>query len=161
MAAGALPRAEGHRPGYAGSAPPTSGEYECGRVLGSEGRPPASSGGSGGGPAQPEALPSPEPPPGYAGVQLPIGRRYDGAPPQIMAKAREITYGAPSGPAASGADDAMVVGYMPVRYSEKYGYWMDERAGLGNLDVRVKKYRGGQGSGSAARHRFLWKLFIV
>jgi len=92
---------------------------------------------------------------------LPIGRRYDGAPPQIMAKAREITYGAPSGPAASGADDAMVVGYMPVRYSEKYGYWMDERAGLGNLDVRVKKYRGGQGSGSAARHRFLWKLFIV
>ena len=51
-------------------------------------------------------------------------------------------------------DEAEVVGYMPIRHSAKFGYFLDERGGLGDIDVRVKKTRGCQGSGSAARYRF-------
>ena len=45
--------------------------------------------------------------------------------------------------------------YMPIRHSAKFGFFVDERGGMGGIDVRVKKTRGCQGSGSAARHRFL------
>ena len=41
----------------------------------------------------------------------------------------------------------------------KLGYFMDERGALGGIDVRVKKTRGCQGSGSAARHRFFGTYF--
>ena len=45
------------------------------------------------------------------------------------------------------------MGYMPIRYNNHFGLYMDERGELGGLDVRVLKRRGKQGSGSAFRHQ--------
>jgi hypothetical protein len=98
---------------------------------------------------------------GAPAADLPIAQKYLGDPPQAMAKAAEIAYGV--GEAAKprpGAVEGEVIGYIPVKKSDYYGYYMEERLDLAGLDIRVKKYRGCQGSGSASRHLVCFrKLF--
>ena len=98
---------------------------------------------------------------GAPAADLPIAHPYDGDPPQAMAKAAEIAYGV--GGAAEprpGADEGEVVGYIPVYHNDKFGMYMEERQDLAGMDIRVKKYRGCQGSGSASRHLVCFrKLF--
>ena len=106
---------------------------------------PAGSGHDPSGPAAPAV-------PAGSGDALPVAWRYGGTPPQEAKAAKEVVYGAPAEVQALPVDEAEVVGYMPIRRSDKFGYFIDERGGLGDLDVRVKKARGCQGSGSAARH---------
>ena len=91
--------------------------------------------------------------------RLPVAWRYAGTPPQEAKAATEVVYGAPAAVQALPVDEAEVVGYMPIRHSEKFGYFLDERGGLGGIDVRVKKTRGCQGSGSRQRHRFFGTYF--
>ena len=45
------------------------------------------------------------------------------------------------------------MGFMPIRFSQRHGFYMDERGNLGDVDVKVLRRRGKQGAGSAYRHR--------
>ena len=95
------------------------------------------------------------PSPAGSGGALPVAWRYAGTPPQEARAAQEVAYGArPPRP-----DEAQVVAYLPIRYSPKFGHFVDDRGGFDDVDLRVKKYRGCQGSGSKQRHRFLGTYF--
>ena len=100
------------------------------------------------------------PSPAVSGPSRPsIVWRYPGMPPQEARAATEVVYGAPAHVLALPPCQTPVVGYIPVYHSEKLGYYVDERGGMGSMDVRVKKVRGCQGSGSRARHRFFGTYF--
>ena len=45
------------------------------------------------------------------------------------------------------------MGFMPIRFNQRHGFYMDERGNLGDVDVKVLRRRGKQGAGSAYRHR--------
>ena len=88
-----------------------------------------------------------------------VAWRYPGNPPQEARAAKTLLYAPLEAitAAAGPIDESEVVGYMPIRFADKFGYYIDERGGLngvnGPLDLRVKKSRGCQGSGSAERWR--------
>ena len=80
--------------------------------------------------------------------------RYAGRPPQDFRDAAGIAYEGPRGDGkakgrGSDADAGEVVGFMPIRFSQRHGFYMDERGNLGDVDVKVLRRRGKQGAGSA------------